>query len=394
MTKLFINSSNNKLKLNSALNSNIIIKGGAKISNILFLRPYLKDILYMSYDDGDTWINITYLIDNNLSSYQARYLYVNPSNTNHIVADFRESSSSSSLQHILWSNDKGLTWQHHTRSGYSGNIWISDDGQRITNYQWGSPYQMSVSSDGGANWTNNGINAPRGTATPDGKYLLASLDLNIVKESSNYGVTWGNTAASSMRSGIWSSDDGKYAIQSQYSGQTVQTSQDYGLTWTTQTTPGGSSSTGSDMDRSGKYMIYLNYSTGARAIYVSHDYGVTFFNPAVDGNTIHNLNRFNPEFCMPNGACAGFSVTSGYQTKLWVSLDFGATYNEVSDFSSEADVVSIAQVHLPRSGSHVSVLCTTSSGRALFTTKLNNWANWKRVKDIPSSAGAYLCNYF
>lgn len=392
MSNLFISPSVlNNLILNS-VNSNIIIKTSVPDSNLLFARPSSTDIIYMSEDNGITWEEITYLIDNNISVYQGRYLYVNPDNTDHMVASFYEVYSSAGPHTILWSNDKGKTWDHISRSGYTGDIVINNTGQYINNFIWGTPYRMQVSSDGGGSWSSNDKNAPRGFASSDGKYVYASIDNSSLQVSHDYGATWLTTNSLSMRSLVFCSRDGKYGIQGQYSGSNVQVSQDYGLTWQSHTSPAGSGSVIIHISTTGQYMSYHHSILSNGAIKVSQDFGNTFFEPLIDGNVNANLNRIGDEY-NGSGTIVGWSTISPDYKKVYLSTDNGSTFNTVKDFSDTPDVTSIYQVGTPRSGTHISALVNTSLGRSLYVAKLSDLSNWEKTLDFNTST-VYAMNYF
>jgi len=388
---LIINpSSTNKIKFDSNINSNLSITGKVLSgNNMLFARPYLSNTLYMSLDDGQTWQDITYLTDNSLVCDQGRYIYVNPYNTNEIVGGWRQSAGTNS--HILWSHDKGQTWNHQTSSGQTGDVYISETGQYIKHWQWDSPFQIRQSDTYGNSWYSYALNAPRGCMSANGQYVYSSVDNAPLKVSHDYGSTYLTTNSASMRSSVYCSEDGKYAIQGQYSAQGVQVSQDYGLTWTTKTGPGGTSSTTGYINSTGQYMGYVNGTQNNLPIWISQNYGSTFFNPLVNGSTNSSINRFAQEYCSDNGVIGAWSTNTGSLTKVWVSLDYGSTFTMIKDFSFDPNVTSIYQVGVPRSGTHVAVMTTTATGKSLYIASIMDLNTWTKVKDF---VGIYALNYF
>lgn len=188
-----------------------------------------------------------------------------------------------------------------------------------------------ISNDFGMTWTikyNIGNAVSNSIAmSSTGQYITASNGSNIYI-SNNYGINW-TQVYSFGNSNIYVC----ISLNGQYQtiiscGDTVYTSNNYGLTWN------GLQDVTSDLYNSieafptaGLAMSYNGqYQTiVSETIYLSHDYGVTWFRPIMD------------EFEDRNWISVAMSSNGEYQTALdsggdvYISDDYGQTWNYVDN---------------------------------------------------------------
>jgi hypothetical protein len=216
----------------------------------------------------------------------------------------------------------GATYFWDGNSNTAGYIWISSN--------YGSTWTRSTSA-GNRSWTSISMSS-------NGQYQTAVVVNNYIYVSSDYGITWTarNTSVSSVR---WScvsvSASGQYQIagigkNGSPSGQ-IWMSTDYGLTWNILTNSPNTTWTSLAMSASGQYQVCTANSI---TVYLSRDYGNTYTLVYPDSN-------FSNSFTSIRMSASGqYLAAVGYGgTFIWVSTNYGNSwFRPVNNGTSISDV--------------------------------------------------------
>ena len=294
---------------------------------------------------------------------------------------------------LYTSTNNGSSWTERQPEGAVNKHWrkpaISSDGQTILVGQQTTLGKLWLSTNGGTSWAET---VPVGTTnsyiyswmSPDGSVLISQISISGIGTrqyiSSNGGSTWSETTPQGVgenpqtytgTSAFDFNTDGTliYAACMSSTTQTLQTSTNYGVSWT-DLDPVGSpfriNGVAASTDGT-KIIIGSPYTTGDfNGGYVSSDSGSTFtrapalqrFNQdwadvtiSADGSTMivssydilnistdggSNWTETNPPnlsggdwFCQAMSSDAGVMYVSGYGTRVWKSTNGGTSWTEI-----------------------------------------------------------------
>jgi hypothetical protein len=248
---------------------------------------------------------------------------------------------------LWWSQNFGVNWEQNANgvptNGTIQQIGISSTGQYVLVASVGAG--MYLSSNYGQNFTVI-LNAQLPTAhtwyaaavSGTGQYMLAGVN-NTGQQgsyiSTNYGVTWNAISSTNIQTNISTlsmaiSSNGQYMLTGGWSTTTpLYLSSNYGTTWSTIPASSGVTTTAVwyqvGMSSTGQYMIAGTspYSNNAGVIFISSNYGVTWWSPQI-GTSFSTNNNWNWNACCISGTGQYMFVQNAAGSFL--SNDYGANW--------------------------------------------------------------------
>ena len=199
---------------------------------------------------------------------------------------------------------------------------------------------ISYSGDYGKNWTNITTSSAEEwkfiAMSSTGQYQTVSTSGSSIYNSTTFGKSWfkNSTSFTYTCKSISISASGMYQSlctnNSSGSGY-IYTSNDYGVTWTRNTTSSLNKPwTSINISKSGQYqtVCYGSYGTSYGEIYVSSSYG-NIWRKIVFSNTTNNWQVV----CVSD---SGQYQTANNSSYIWISNDYGNTWTQISETGSSS----------------------------------------------------------
>ena len=227
--------------------------------------------IYMSSNYGQTWTSLA-----SQTSSSAGWSYCNISSSGQYMSAVYQAGGTAGGFYL--SSNYGQTWNYITVTTVQLDAFaMSSSGQYMTcTPSYGVASYVYISSNYGQNWVPSTLylttadNAFSASMSGSGQYQIVSSNTKIYL-STNYGVSWSVAATVSGNiTGSAVSGNGQYMTVS--GNGYINVSSNYGQSWI-QTTNTGAYGIGF-MSQSGQYQIVGNNS--AASIYVSINYGQSF----------------------------------------------------------------------------------------------------------------------
>jgi hypothetical protein len=234
--------------------------------------------IYLSYNYGQTWNYVqvsNYYVGLCAMSASGQYILAAPGYT-----------GSTTSGYIFVSSNYGQTWTQTTQY-FSGNgaggIAVSGNGQYMA-YQY--PNTVYLSSTYGQTWTALSLTSPGSIAMSyTGQYIAIQYSNTGIYISSNYGVTFStNTTPTSIYNSVSMSSSGQYIFLNSYSNGTIYTSTNYGSTFSIATTTNYGNMYGSGISGSGQYQLAVCAASGYVYISATPVYLPSFTPFTINGN--------------------------------------------------------------------------------------------------------------
>lgn len=225
--------------------------------------------------------------------------------------------------YILYSTDNGETFSTiSTLDDRHTIIRVSSDGQYIYTYT-SIHSKMYRTSDAGSTWTQLATIGGGNTfqISDNGQYVILTRP-GILYVSSDYGTNFTTFSKTVQRCDTSATGQYMATVGRSNNDVYVNVSNDYGSTWTEQIINVGSSNTECEISISstGEYMLFSIYGGN---LFISSDYGVSF--QEVSGTT-QNWNRVEIAYNKPEYQYA--QINSQTNT-IWESTDYGQTWTSV-----------------------------------------------------------------
>lgn len=227
------------------------------------------------------------------------------------------------------------------------DIAVSRSGQYVilvedTGYIW-------TSSDYGINWTARTAAGSRQwkkcSISGNGQYMLASAGNhhNRLYRSGDYGVTWGPVSDTYYYWDSAISDTGQYQIAIRNSGYIypyssyVAISNNYGLTWSNETSGTSGYYVSVDISGTGQY-TFATTTTNAMAVKRNANYGLAGYWSSV--SILTNVGDINSIDL--SSSSSGKTVLVSYPENinngyLFISRDYGASFTRIDGFDSAGE---------------------------------------------------------